>query len=54
MYLRLNEFGPAYEGQELVTGETLLMKALAQATGRNVEKIKVDMHSVGDLGIVAE
>ena len=54
IYLSLNKLAPAYEGIELGIGEHLLVKAVAESTGRNVSKIKVDMESTGDLGIVAE
>lgn len=35
-------------------GETILMRAIAQASGRSVDKIKQDAEQKGDLGIVAE
>ncbi|KAK1879094.1 DNA ligase 1, partial [Dissostichus eleginoides] len=52
--LLLSPVGPAYLGLELGVGEMVLMKAVAQATGRQLDKIKADAQEKGDLGIVAE
>uniref|UniRef100_A0A8C4QN69 DNA ligase n=1 Tax=Eptatretus burgeri TaxID=7764 RepID=A0A8C4QN69_EPTBU len=54
IYLCLNRLGPAYDGIELGIGDTVLMKAIAQATGRQVDKVKADVQERGDLGLVAE
>ncbi|CAL8122524.1 unnamed protein product [Orchesella dallaii] len=54
VYLCLNKLAPAYEGVELGVAETNVMKAIAQATGRSLDKIKSDAAAAGDLGIVAE
>lgn len=54
VYLCLNRVAPEYEGIEMGVGETLLMKAVAQATGRTVDKIKAEVAIKGDLGLVSE
>ncbi|KAI9030313.1 DNA ligase 1-like protein [Hyaloraphidium curvatum] len=54
VYLCLNKIAPDYEGHELGVGVTILMKAIAGATGRSVPAIKSSMEEVGDLGEVAE
>ncbi|KAI8927194.1 ATP-dependent DNA ligase [Entophlyctis helioformis] len=54
VYLCINRIGPEYEGKELGVGESLIMKAVANATGRDIKSIKADMDRVGDLGSVAQ
>lgn len=39
---------------ELGIGESLLMKAIAESTGRKMDAIKADLKDVGDLGLVAK
>ena len=53
VYLCINSVGPEYEGLELGLGETLLMKAIANSTGRSMQSIKSDTTELGDLGLVA-
>jgi DNA ligase-1 len=54
IYLCLNRICPEYEGLELGIGETILIKAIGEATGRSAKSIKSDMEKQGDLGNVAQ
>ncbi|CAG8543656.1 10424_t:CDS:10 [Ambispora gerdemannii] len=54
LYLCLNRICPEYENLELGVGEGILMKAIAESTGRNLASIKKDMKTLGDLGSVAK
>ncbi|NXC45608.1 DNLI1 ligase, partial [Penelope pileata] len=54
LLLCLNRPGAASEGLELGIGETLLTRALAQATGRQLAQIRSEAQDKGDLGLVAE
>lgn len=52
-YLCINRLGPDYEGLELGLGESIIIKALAEATGRTLAQIRADYKDLGDLGEVA-
>jgi hypothetical protein len=44
---------PDYTGIELGIGESLLIKAIGESTGRSLQLIKADLKKEGDLGLVA-
>lgn len=44
---------PDYLGIELGIGESLLIKAIAESTGRSLAALKADLKKEGDLGLVA-
>ncbi|KAJ2077291.1 ATP-dependent DNA ligase Cdc17 [Coemansia sp. RSA 988] len=52
--LCINKVAPDYEGIELGIGESILMKAIASATGRQIAKVKQDRQELGDLGTVVQ
>jgi DNA ligase-1 len=49
----VSQLCPDYMGIELGIGEMLLVKAIAESTGRATTKIKEDLRKEGDLGKVA-
>lgn len=51
--LMINKLAPDYSGIELGIGESLIMKAIGETTGRSLQVIKSDQKEIGDLGLVA-
>ncbi|KAM7223917.1 putative dna ligase [Rhypophila decipiens] len=51
--LMINKLAPDYAGIELGIGESLIMKAIGETTGRSLNVIKQDQKEIGDLGLVA-
>jgi DNA ligase-1 len=51
--LMVNKLAADYAGIELGIGESLIMKAVSESTGRSLQHIKADQNEVGDLGLVA-
>ena len=49
----INKLAADYAGIELGIGESLIMKAIGETTGRNLAIIKADQAEIGDLGLVA-
>ncbi|KAK9322496.1 hypothetical protein V1517DRAFT_323310 [Lipomyces orientalis] len=54
VYLFINRLSPDYEGIEIGLGESMLMKAVGECTGRSQAQIKADYQKTGDLGTVAQ
>ncbi|GAM25643.1 hypothetical protein SAMD00019534_088180 [Acytostelium subglobosum LB1] len=54
IYLSINKIGPSYGGKELGIGESILIKAVSETTGRTVDSIKQEIKDAGDLGIVSQ
>jgi DNA ligase-1 len=51
--LMINKLAADYAGVELGIGESLIMKAIGETTGRSLQVIKQDQKEIGDLGLVA-
>ncbi|KAI0308878.1 DNA ligase I, partial [Amylostereum chailletii] len=53
VYLCINRLSPDYIGIELGIGESLLIKAIGESTGRSIAVVKASLKKEGDLGLVA-
>ncbi|KAF7791891.1 hypothetical protein EIP86_002915 [Pleurotus ostreatoroseus] len=53
VYLCINRLCPDYVGIELGIGESLLVKAISESTGRSLAVVKNELKKEGDLGLVA-
>jgi len=53
-YLCCNKIAPQYEGLELGIGDSIVLKALSEATGTSVKKLKEELGTVGDIGTIAQ
>ncbi|PIB00526.1 DNA ligase 1 [Cercospora beticola] len=51
--LMVGKLAADYAGIELGIGESLIMKAIGESTGRSLKIVKEDQQKVGDLGLVA-
>ncbi|ERF77230.1 hypothetical protein EPUS_05799 [Endocarpon pusillum Z07020] len=51
--LMINKVAADYAGIELGIGESLIIKAISETTGRTLAETKADHHKIGDLGLVA-
>lgn len=51
--LMSSQLSPDYIGIELGIGESILIKAIGESTGRNLNTIKAELKKEGDLGLVA-
>lgn len=49
----MQQLSPDYIGIELGIGESLLIKAIGESTGRSTAVVKADLQKEGDLGLVA-
>ncbi|KAI9572982.1 ATP-dependent DNA ligase [Boletus coccyginus] len=51
VYLCINKLSPDYVGVELGIGESLLVKAISESTGRSLAIVRADLKKEGDLGL---
>lgn len=51
--IEMLQLSPDYTGIELGIGESLLIKAIGESTGRSLQLIKAELKKEGDLGSVA-
>jgi len=54
IHLMINKLAADYSGVELGIGESLLMKAISESTGRTLQVIKAQHAKIGDLGVIAQ